>query len=59
MRKQYRHPEPPKAGDRIPLVSTRIVEIRDDKPAANQPKHGKLDFLSAAISRVIVNRVPQ
>ena len=41
-----KRPAPPKAGQTIPLVSTRTVEIRDDKPAANQPKHGKLDYLA-------------
>lgn len=41
-----KRPEPPKAGQTIPLVTTRTVEIKDDRPAANQPKHGKLDYLA-------------
>jgi hypothetical protein len=41
-----KRPEPPKAGQTIPLVTTRIVKVRDDTPAANQPKHGKLNYLA-------------
>lgn len=46
MQFKSKHPEPPKAGDKMTLVSTRIVEIHDEKPAANQPRHGKLDYLA-------------
>jgi len=46
MQFKSKRPEHPKAGDKIPLVSTRIVEVRDDKVAADQPKHGKLDYLA-------------
>lgn len=41
-----KRPEPPKAGQSIPLITTRTVVIKDDKPAANEPKHGKLDYLA-------------
>lgn len=41
-----KRPAPPKAGYTIPIVSTRTIEVRDDKPVANQPKHGKLDYLT-------------
>jgi|GEM_PF-3774081 len=46
MQFRSKRPEPPKAGQTIPLVTTRTVEIRDNAPAANQPKHGKLDYLA-------------
>lgn len=34
----------PKAGDTIPLVVTGTVEVRNETPAANQPKRGKLNY---------------
>ncbi len=52
MQFKSKRPEPPKAGDRISIVSTRIVEIHDDKPAANQPKHGKLDYLAGPAKKL-------
>ena len=40
-------PNAPKAGQTIPLVTTiRTVEIRDNPPAANQVKRGKLEYLA-------------
>lgn len=43
---QYRSkPTRPKAGETIPLVTVRTVVVKDDTPAANQPKHGKLDYM--------------
>lgn len=43
---QYRNkPASPKAGETIPLVTVRTVTVKNDKPAANQPKHGKLNYL--------------
>lgn len=41
-----KRPEPPKAGQTILVITTRTVEIREDKPAANQSKRGKLDYLA-------------
>ena len=44
---QYRNkPASPKAGETIPLVTVRTVTVKSDKPAANQPKHGKLNYLA-------------
>jgi hypothetical protein len=53
-----KRPEPPKAGDRMTLVSTRTVEIRDDKPAANQPKHGKLNYLAGPPKKKVAKPAP-
>jgi hypothetical protein len=38
-------PARPKAGETIPLVTVRTVTVKNDKSAANQPKHGKLNYL--------------
>jgi len=46
MQFKSKRPEPPKVGDMLSIVSTQIVEIHHDKPAANQPKQGKLNYLS-------------
>lgn len=54
-----KQPAPPKAGDTIPLVTTRAVEIRDDKPAANQPKHGKLDYLAGPPKKKAKGAMPK
>jgi len=48
MQFKSKRPEPPKAGDMMTLVSTRIVQIHNEKPAANEPKHGKLDYLAGS-----------
>lgn len=42
----YRNkPVSPKAGETIPLVTVRTVTVKNDKPVANQAKHGKMDYL--------------
>ena len=46
MQFKSKRPEPPKGGDTIPLVVTRTVTVKNDTPAANQPKHGKLNYLA-------------
>jgi len=46
MQFKSKRPASPKAGQSIALVTVRTVEIRDDKPAANQPLHGKLNYLA-------------
>jgi len=46
-----KRPVPPKAGQAIPLVSVRTVEVRDEKPAASQPKHGKLNYLAGPLPK--------
>lgn len=37
---------PPKGGDAVPIVVTRIVTIKNDTRAANKPKRGKLHYLA-------------
>ena len=46
MQFKSKRPAAPKAGDTIPLVVTRTVTVKNDAPAANQPKHGKLNYLA-------------
>ena len=46
MQFKSKRPEPPKGGDTIPLVVTRTVTVKNDAPAANQPKHGKMNYLA-------------
>lgn len=46
MQFKSKRPASPKAGDTIPLVVTRTVTAKNDTPAANQPKHGKLNYLA-------------
>ena len=46
MQFKSKRPAPPKAGDTIPLLVSRTVTVKNDTPAANQPKHGKLNYLA-------------
>ena len=46
MQFKSKRPEPPKGGDTIPLVVTRTVTVKNDTLAANQAKHGKLNYLA-------------
>ena len=36
----------PKAGDRITLTLTRVVQVPNPAPSANPPRPGKLNYLS-------------
>lgn len=35
----------PTAGAQIPIITAKVVVVRDDRQAANMPKHGKLNYL--------------
>ena len=57
MQFKSKRPEPPKGGDTIPLVVTRTVTVKNDTPAANQPKHGKLNYLAGQPKKKAVRPV--
>lgn len=57
MQYKSKRPEPPKGGDTIPLVVTRTVTVKNDTPAANQPKHGKLNYLAGPPKKKAVRPV--
>ncbi len=46
MQFKSKHRGAPKAGTTIPRVVTRTVTVKNDTPAANQPTHGKLNYLA-------------
>ena len=54
MQFKSKRPEPPKGGETIPLVVTRTVTVKNDTPAANQPKHGKLNYLAGPPKKKVV-----
>ncbi len=58
MQFKSKRPAAPKAGDTIPLVVTRTVTVKNDAPAANQPKHGKLNYLAGPPKKKVVKPSP-